>query len=162
MESLEKALSLRANKEYELSKHVLQELAKRNPGDATIRYQCAWSLDILGLEAEAVSHYEAAIELGLPDEEAKGAYLGLGSTYRTLGKYAQAKRTLEAGLEKFPDDKALSVFRAMVFYNLGQHNQAMESLLKIIAETSNDRDIQSYAKAIEFYSDKLDTMFTEK
>ncbi|WP_330219513.1 tetratricopeptide repeat protein [Peribacillus muralis] len=160
MESLERALSLRANKEFEQSKQILQELAKRYPQDAVIQYQCAWSLDILGLEVEAVSHYEAAIGLGLPDEEAKGAYLGLGSTYRTIGKYAQAERTLEAGIEKFPDDKALLVFRAMAFYNLGQHNLAMESLLKIIAETSNDPGIQSYAKAIEFYSDKLDTIFT--
>ncbi|KWW20772.1 hypothetical protein AS888_14090 [Peribacillus simplex] len=162
MESLARALSLRANKEYEQSSQVLQELAKRDPGDAIIRYHCAWSLDILGLEAEAVPHYEAAIGLGLPDEEAKGAYLGLGSTYRTIGKYAQAKRTLEAGLEKFPGDRALVVFRAMAHYNLGQHDLAMESLLKVITETSNDREIQSYARAIEFYSDKLDIVFTEK
>ncbi|WP_285768302.1 tetratricopeptide repeat protein [Peribacillus sp. SI8-4] len=162
MGSLERALILRANKEYEQSKQVLQELAKRNPGDAIVRYQCAWSLDILGLEEEAVPHYEAAIEMGLPDEEAKGAYLGLGSTYRTIGKYAQAKRTLEAGLEKFPGDRALLVFRAMAYYNLGQHDLAMEALLKVIAETSNDCEVQSYARAIEFYSDKLDTIFTEK
>ncbi|MCK1994364.1 tetratricopeptide repeat protein [Peribacillus muralis] len=160
MESLERALYLRANKEFEQSKQILQELTKRYPEDAVIQYQCAWSLDILGLEVEAVSYYEAAIGLGLPDEEAKGAYLGLGSTYRTIGKYAQAEGTLEAGIEKFPDDKALLVFRAMAFYNLGQHNLAMESLLKIIAETSNDPGIQAYSKAIKFYSDKLDTIFT--
>ena len=117
-------------------------------------------MDILGLEVKAVSHYEAALKLGLPEEDAKGAYLGLGSTYRTIGEYEKSRRTFESGLAKFPEDKALLVFRAMAFYNLGQHDLVMESLLKIIAKTSNDREIQSYAKAIEFYSDKLDTVFT--
>ncbi|SIR28274.1 Tetratrico peptide repeat-containing protein [Peribacillus simplex] len=160
MGNLEMALSLRGEKEFKKSNRLLLDLAKQNPGDAVIQYQCAWSLDILGLEVKAVPYYEAALKLGLPDEDAKGAYLGLGSTYRTIGDYDKSRRTLESGLAKFPEDKALLVFRAMVFYNLGQHDLAMESLLKIIAETSKDRDIQSYAKAIEFYSDKLDKLFT--
>ncbi|WP_328177745.1 tetratricopeptide repeat protein [Peribacillus frigoritolerans] len=84
----------------------------------------------------------------------------MGSTYRTIGEYEKSRRTLESGLAKFPGEKALLVFRAMAFYNLGQHDLAMESLLKIIAETSRDQEIQSYAKAIEFYSDKLDKVFT--
>ncbi|MDM5292587.1 tetratricopeptide repeat protein [Peribacillus simplex] len=161
MECLERALILRGRKEFKKSNQLLMDLAKQNPEDAVIQYQCAWSLDILGLEVKAVPHYEAALKLGLPDEDAKGAYLGLGSTYRTIGEYEKSKRTLEAGLAKFPEDRALLVFRAMSFYNLGRHDLAMESLLKIIAETSKDREIQSYAKAIEFYSDKLDKVFLE-
>ncbi|MBT2615241.1 MULTISPECIES: tetratricopeptide repeat protein [unclassified Bacillus (in: firmicutes)] len=160
MGNLEMALYLREKKEFEKSNGLLMDLAKQNPGDAVIQYQCAWSFDILGLEVKAVPYYEAELELGLPEEDAKGAYLGLGSTYRTIGEYEKSRRTLESGLEKFPGDKPLLVFRAMAFYNLAQHDLAMESLLKIIAETSRDREIQSYAKAIEFYSDKLDKVFT--
>ncbi|MGG0787823.1 MULTISPECIES: tetratricopeptide repeat protein [unclassified Bacillus (in: firmicutes)] len=160
MGDLEIALSLRGKKEFKKSNRLLMDLANQNPGDAVIQYQCAWSLDILGHEVKAVPYYEAALKLGLPEEEAKGACIGLGSTYRTIGEYEKSRQTLESGLAKFPEDKALLVFRAMAFYNLGQHDLAMESLLKIIAETSKDRDIQSYAKAIEFYSDKLDKVFT--
>ncbi|WP_347940793.1 tetratricopeptide repeat protein [Peribacillus simplex] len=160
MGDLEIALSLRGKKEFKKSNRLLMDLANQNPGDAVIQYQCAWSLDILGHEVKAVPYYEAALKLGLPEEEAKGACIGLGSTYRTIGEYEKSRQTLESGLAKFPEDKALLVFRALAFYNLGQHDLAMESLLKIIAETSKDRDIQSYAKAIEFYSDKLDKVFT--
>ncbi|MFJ8070318.1 tetratricopeptide repeat protein [Peribacillus sp. NPDC096447] len=160
MGNLEEALSLRGKKEFEKSNRLLMDLAKQNPGDAVIQYQCGWSLDILGLEVEAVSYYEAALKLGLPKEDAKGAYLGLGSTYRTIGEYEKSRQALESGLAKFPEDKALLVFRAMAFYNLGHHDLAMESLLKIIAETSSDQEIHSYAKAIKFYSDKLDKVFT--
>lgn len=160
MGDLEIALSLRGKKEFKKSNRLLMDLANQNPDDAVIQYQCAWSLDILGHEVKAVPYYEAALKLGLPEEEAKGACIGLGSTYRTIGEYEKSRQTLESGLAKFPEDKALLLFRALAFYNLGQHDLAMESLLKIIAETSKDRDIQSYAKAIEFYSDKLDKVFT--
>ncbi|WHY56475.1 hypothetical protein [Peribacillus simplex] len=79
MGNLEMALSLRGEKEFKKSNRLLMDLAKQNPGDAVMQYQCAWSLDILGLEVKAVPYYEAALKLGLPDEDAKGAYLGLGA-----------------------------------------------------------------------------------
>ncbi len=110
---------------------------------------------MLGLEKEAVPYYEKAISQGLPDEDLKEAYLGLGSTYRTIGEYEKSKTLFLEGLEKF-DVNALKVFLAMTLYNLEQHGQAMEILLKVIAETSKDEDIIAFKKAIEFYSDKLD------
>lgn len=44
----------------------------------------------------------------------------------------------------------------MTLYNLKEHQEAMEILLQCLLKTSVDEDIQSYKKAIEFYSDKLD------
>lgn len=45
----------------------------------------------------------------------------------------------------------------MTLYNLGEHKAAMEILLQCLTETTMDQDILSYKRAIEFYSDKLDT-----
>ncbi|MDF9758980.1 tetratricopeptide (TPR) repeat protein [Peribacillus simplex] len=101
MESLERALILRGKKEFKKSNQLLMDLAKQNPEDAVIQYQCAWSLDILGLEVKAVPHYEAALKLGLPDEDAKGAYLGLGSTYRTIGEYEKSNGHWKRGWQSF-------------------------------------------------------------
>lgn len=53
----------------------------------------------------------------------------------------------------------MQVFLAMTLYNLNDHNKAMELLLKNIKDTSIDENIQSYKKAIEFYSDKLDEIW---
>lgn len=44
----------------------------------------------------------------------------------------------------------------MTLYNLEQHQESMELLLKCIIETTKDKQILAYSKAIEFYSDKLD------
>jgi hypothetical protein len=44
----------------------------------------------------------------------------------------------------------------MGLYNLGYYQEAVHLLLRNVAETSKDRWIQSYQRAILFYADKLD------
>ena len=84
------------------SNEILLQLVNRYPDDSIINYQCAWSFDALGLEKKAIQYYRKAISLRLPDQELQGAYLGLGSTYRTLGQYKESKEVFEEGLVKFP------------------------------------------------------------
>ncbi|NME05412.1 tetratricopeptide repeat protein [Psychrobacillus sp. BL-248-WT-3] len=153
---IEQALHLRKEGQLLESNRIFLQLVKEFPQDAYINYQCAWSFDTLGDESQAVPFYETAISLGLPEKDQEGAFIGLGSTYRTLGEYDKSQKTLEQGLKQFPTNRAMQVFLAMTLYNLESHQQAMELLLKNIMETSNDEDIQSYKKAIEFYSNKLD------
>jgi hypothetical protein len=82
--------------------------------------------------------------------------MGLGSTYRTLGEYEASKRTLLAGLERFPDAVEMCVFLAMTLYNLGEHHASVATLLGVIADTTNDAETQGYALAIRFYAKDLD------
>ena len=156
---LNNAIDLRKNGNYRESNEILLKLVQEFPDHASINYQCAWSFDLLGEEAKAVPFYEKGIRLGLPSEELEGALLGLGSTYRTLGEYENSKHTLEKGMEKFPHNLAIQVFYAMTLFNLKQHERSMELLLKNLATTSSDPQIQKYKKAIAFYSDKLNEMW---
>jgi len=159
MKELEKAIELRKEGKLKESNQLLVHLVNKYPNDPIINFQCAWSFDALGLEKNAVQYYKKAISIGLPDEELRNAYLGLGSTYRTLGQYKESKEVLEEGLSKFLQDKAMEVFYAMTLYNLKEHSKAMEILLNIIVETSLDQGIKKYKRAIEFYSDKLDEVW---
>ncbi|MFT4416435.1 tetratricopeptide repeat protein [Fredinandcohnia humi] len=156
---LEKALLYRSEGKYKESNEILTRLAKDYPDDPYIHYQCAWSCDVLGLEAEAVPYYEKAILLGLAGEDLEGAYLGLGSTYRTLGEYEKSKQTLLKGMELFPENHALRTFYAMTLYNLKEYDRAMELLLRCIVETTVDEKVKSYNRAISFYADKLDQVW---
>ncbi|MCG7342625.1 tetratricopeptide repeat protein [Sporosarcina sp. ACRSL] len=156
MIELAKAIKLRGDGKLHESNEILKDLAKNNPDDAVINYQCAWSFDVLGKEAEAVPYYEKALQIGLNDEDALGAYIGLGSTYRALGSYQKSKAIFERGLVRFPENNALKTFYAMTLYNLEEHIKAMEILLTCLVQTSNDPDITSYKRAIGFYADKLD------
>ncbi len=62
-------------------------------------------------------------------------------------------------MELFPNNKAMQVFYSMTLYNLKEHKSSMEILLKTLIETTGNRGILDYKKAINFYSDKLDDIW---
>ncbi|WP_086314586.1 hypothetical protein A5821_002167 [Enterococcus sp. 7F3_DIV0205] len=77
------AITLRAGGRIEESNQFLLELLKNKIGDLYLNYQAAWSFDLLERESEAVYYYEKSIKNGLEGADLEGAYIGLGSTYRT-------------------------------------------------------------------------------
>lgn len=126
------------------------------PSDPQTLFQLATLHDRLGLESRSVPYYLAAIEKGLPEDQLREAYVGLGSTYRVLGRYAEAKEVFEKALAAFPEANELKIFQAMTLYNLGQMHEAVGSLLRILAETSSDERVRYYERAIELYARDLD------
>ncbi|MET9346918.1 tetratricopeptide repeat protein [Streptomyces termitum] len=141
----------------------LVALAGRLPADAEVAYQTAWAHDVLGREAEAVPYYERALAAtdtgtGLGEEDRRGALLGLGSTYRTLGRHEDAAALLGAAVEEFPEDGALRAFLAMALYNTGRHHAATRLLLTLLAATSEDPSVRAYRAAIEHYAEDLDAI----
>lgn len=159
MERLQQAIFFRENGRLDESRALLLELVQEFNHDATVLYQCAWTHDALGMEAEAVPFYEQAIALGLTGDERRGALLGLGSTYRTLGEYEKAKLTFEQGIAQFPDAREFYVFYAMTLYNLQDYSKSMETLLHQLIETTSDQGVLKYKRAILFYADKLDQVW---
>ncbi|MEV4972136.1 tetratricopeptide repeat protein [Streptomyces scopuliridis] len=160
--ALTQAMQLREQGHADQAREQLMVLAKRSPEDAEIAYQTAWAHDVLGLEAEAVPFYERALGgAGLTEEDRHGAFLGLGSTHRVLGRYKLAVQNLGRALEEFPDDLALQAFLAMALYNSGEGRQAVRLLLRALAASSSDRRVQDYRRAIEHYADDLDSLQQE-
>lgn len=154
-----RAIELRHEGKQKESNELLVKLVAEHPKDAYVHYQCAWSFDLLGMEAEAIPFYESAIDLGLSGKDLEGAILGLGSSCRALGEYGKAKNVFQKGIELFPNNRALKVFYSMALYNLKEHDSAMELLLTCLIDTTADEDILHYKRAIQFYSDKLDEVW---
>lgn len=146
---------LRAKGRDEQARQLLVRLASEFPTNPVVQYKTACVHDFLGLERDAIPYYHAAIENDLPGTDLRSAYLGLGSTYRTLGQYAESKKILLEGLSHFPDANELKVFLAMTLYNLGENHEAVGSLLKVIMDTTSDEQIVNYERAIRFYADDL-------
>lgn len=155
MTAIQQIIALRREGRHEEALELALAAAATNPDDPMLRFHTACLHDALGLESAAVPHYRAAIALGLPDEELEAAYLGLGSTFRALGRYAEADTTLADGRARFPGSNALAVFHAMALFNLGRPQQAFELLLVLLARTSGDEGIRGYARAIEFYAQDI-------
>ncbi|MEK3977502.1 tetratricopeptide repeat protein [Psychrobacillus sp. FSL K6-2836] len=156
---IEQAILFRNNGMKKESNELLLQLVEKYPNNASIHYQCGWSFDVLGEETEAIPFYEKAIELGLPNNELEGAIIGLGSTYRALGEYEKSKQVFKRGIELFPNNKAIQVFYAITLYNLREHSNATELLLDVLLETTDDKQILSYEKALKFYSKHLDEVW---
>lgn len=146
----------------------LAGLSAELPDDAEVAYQAAWAHDVLGLEAEALPFYQRA--LGRPDDggrpprtaptalseaDRRGALLGLGSTYRVLGRYPESVAVLREGCAAYPADGALRAFLAMSLFNTGEHEESMRLLLTLLADTSTDAGVRDYRAAIAFYAEDL-------
>lgn len=151
-----RAVRLREEGRLEQARELLLELRAESPADAQIAVHTAWVHDSLGLEDEAVPHYRAAIAGGLPDEQLRGALLGLGSTLRTLGRDAESAEVFRQGVEKFPDFRPLRVFYAMLKYNTGEPREAVELLLKLLLESTSDPQILRYQRSLTAYAEDLD------
>ena len=134
---------------------LLQKLDARFPNVPEIAYQLAWTSESLGREAEAVSHYERAIALGLAPNELAGALLGLGSTLRHAGQLARSAEVLRSGRAQFPDNREFDVFLALTLHALGQHDEATKLLLLTLADTSEDPGITAYQRTIRFEANRL-------
>ncbi|MEU3599449.1 tetratricopeptide repeat protein [Streptomyces sp. NPDC006798] len=156
--------------ERERARLLLVELAGRLPDDAEVAYHTAWAHDVLEREAAAVPYYERALALGgasgpggdQPGSGGSGpglgaadqaeAYLGLGSTYRVLGRYEDAERTLRAGVAAFPGHGGLRAFLGLALYNTGRHRESVRLLLELLARTSDDPSVRGYERALAFYA----------
>ena len=152
MSNIQQGISLRKAGKLIEANHLFLELLKNEPENSQLNYQCAWSFDSLGEEKLAVPYYIKAIDGNLNREDLEGAYLGLGSTYRTLGDYQASKNTFLTAISLFPDKEVFKVFYSMTLYNLEEHSKAMEILLTTLIKTSSDQSIQEYEKALLFYA----------
>ncbi len=139
----------------EEARAALLKLLERDPEDPAVNYQGAWVHDRMGREREAIPLYERAISRGLSGEDLEGAILSLGSSYRAVGEHAKAAEVLRGGVARFPENRATQVFLAMALHDVGEHERAMELLLRNLAETSSDAKIAFYKEAISFYANRL-------
>ena len=155
-ERLAKAVELRERGELEEARTLLLELRAERPDDTQVALQTAWVHDSLGYEEEAVGHYEAALAGELSDDELRPLLLGLGSTYRTLGRDEDSDRTFREAIERFPDFRPLRVFHAMTEYNVGRSREAVRSLIEVLLETTSDPQILRYRRALGAYAEDLD------
>lgn len=154
-----RAVRLREEGQLEQAKQLFLSLLRKDEKNPRLHAYCAWCYDSLGEERQAVAHYERAIRLGLTGEELAESYLGLGSTYRALGRYAEAEQLFAEAIEYFPNHGALKVFQAMTHYNVGRHEEATGALLELLASPKPDESIARYRRAIAFYARNLNETY---
>ncbi len=159
-DTINTAIKLRGENKPDEALKILTDFLRADPNNPQANYQAAWTCDSMGAESKAVPFYETAIKHGLSGEELQGAYLGLGSTYRCLGRYKDSLKIFNQAIEEFPEDRSLKTFRALTLFNLGKTDDCVEELIILLVDTTTDKNIKSYDKALRFYSDKLNETWT--
>lgn len=153
---LETIENLSAQGRYEEALQSALGALASSPLNPQLLYNVASLYDCLGLEQQAIPFYQAAINHQLGGQDLRDAYLGLGSTYRALGRYQESLETFDTGLRLFPNASEIRMFRAMTLYNLGHAKEAVAQLLMLLMNSNSSQEIIRYKKAITFYSDDLD------
>jgi tetratricopeptide (TPR) repeat protein len=161
MSLLKNALALRHSGDNAGAAKLLEQHLHDRPDHALARYLLACCYDSQGLESKAVSLYEAGLAGELTPVERRSSYLGLGSSLRALGRYAEAEAALRSGLHEFPESNEIEVFLAMVEFNLGKSKLGMERLLRIVARTSSDERVRALQPAIELYARDLSATWSD-
>jgi len=159
---LEEARKLRDEDELEASQEILLELLDEYPDDATVLYEVGGSYDVLGEEREAIPYYEQAIEAGLEGEDLQECLVCLGSSRRVIGEFEESVAALKTAVSQFPDNKSGHVFLALAYYSNDQKEDAMRTLMEVLLETTENKDIQAYADVFEFYKDHLEEVWDEE
>lgn len=154
-DALARAVALREAGEVEGARQLLLDLVSSCPDDALVQYQTAWAHDRLGLEEDAIPFYERALALGIGEPDREGLVLGLGSTYRNVGRHADAVSTLEMGAREYPDNDAMRCFLALAQASSGAHNTALATLLTLVLDTSAAPSIERFRRALTWYRDDL-------
>jgi tetratricopeptide (TPR) repeat protein len=158
---LDAAIRLRAEGKLEESNTILCRLARENRTIQSCNISARGAL-MFGTGERRNPYYTNAIRLGLQGDDLRGAYLGLGSTYRTIGAYRESKAVFRRSAPiVFPGDAALQVFYAMTLYNLGEHAQSMKLLLRLVADPAKCEDVAAYQKAICLYAEGIWIAFGE-
>lgn len=133
----------------------LRELDQRQPNIAEINFQLGWTCEILERTREAAAYYDKAIMLGLTPNEHSAALLGLGNSLRDLGETARAVEILQTARTLFPDNREFDVFLALALRDLRHHDEALQLLLQLVVETSNDPGIAAHQRAIRYHARRL-------
>lgn len=147
---LAEGMALRQGGDHAAACEALLALAHELPDDGEVWFQVAWAHDRAGRETEAVPLYENALAApGLSADDRREALLGLGSTYRLLGRTRDAVRLLTAAVEEFPEHDALRVFLAMAHFDAGEHRAGFGCLLHVLVGTAaGDGTIAEYRRPL--------------
>lgn len=158
-ETIQKIKHLRRIGNAEEAFTAVREAIHKFPNSAELHYLAACICDSDRTENEAITFYLRSLELGLKGNSLRDALLGLGSTYRSLGKYSESKKIFEQGISEFPNYRPYYVFLALTEHNLGQSKESIRLLLNQLLETTSNREIATYDRALKFYSTRLNEIF---
>lgn len=130
-----------------------RQLAAQYPDESQVQFRMGGAYDSAGYEAEAIVHYQKAIELGLSGDDLWRVAVQLGSSLRNVGDNDGALAILQKACVDYPDHVALRSFYALALTSAGQSQQAVVELLDVIVR--HPTALEAYKRSLRAYTDDL-------
>ena len=123
--------------------------------DAVAEYEAGGVHDSAGRAAEAIPHYERALEQGLPPDLDPRCRLQLASSLRNLGRVKEAVAVFDDAIQRYPEDAALRLFRAFALADVGREREALADVIDLARTRIDAPEIARYARSLENYTRDL-------
>ncbi|AOW77641.1 hypothetical protein A3Q34_12745 [Colwellia sp. PAMC 20917] len=126
-------------------------LARKQPENATIQFNCAYYLKLSGEFNNAITFYKKALELGIDDDYE--IYLNIAIIYSEhLSMPERAIEILTLGINKYPDQDLLLYNLGNIYEQLGNKEQA-KSMFKL-SFSKNPKNYDALARQADIYKFK--------
>ena len=147
-EELDRIFAVRDRNNMQSTIDALLPILEEHPADARVLYEVGGAYDTAGKEQTARSFYERALQAGLSGDLLRRCYVQYGSTLRNLGEFARSVEVFERARQDFPDSPSLAVFQAISLHASSRFDEAVASLLEVVAEGVESPDIERYKPSI--------------
>jgi hypothetical protein len=139
----------------ELGDNILLEqidalVAERPDTDARAAYEAGSARDSVGLEAEALPHYQRALELGLEEPLHSQLLIQYASTLRNVGRYDEGLALLDGIGSEHELADAAAAFRALILASRGDVAEALALALGTLAP-----HLPRYQRSVRTYAEEL-------
>jgi len=145
--TIEAAFARRDRENMQPTIDFFEDLLREHPENPYVLYEVGGSYDTDGQEAKAVGFYERALP-GLSGEIRRKCLLQYGSTLRNLGRLDESLDMFKKACAEFPESDSLRVFKALTLHAADRKDQALATLLLVIADRVETPEIKRYEAAI--------------
>ncbi|GAA4672296.1 tetratricopeptide repeat protein [Frondihabitans cladoniiphilus] len=137
---------------------ALLPLYDEHPENPRVLYELGGAYDTAGEEATALRFYERSIDQGLVGDIRRRCYLQYGSTLRNLGRIEESLKVFARARAEFPESAALGAFEALTFHAAGRMNDALASLLILLADHVSASELDRYKPALRSNAEYLQSL----
>jgi tetratricopeptide (TPR) repeat protein len=147
-------MSMSIDEERELAAALAH--ARAHPDDVGAALAAGGACDRLGLEHDAIVHYDRALALGIPDDTREDFTIWHGSTMRNVGRLEEAVARLAEGCTVYPDNAAMRAFLSLALHSAGHHTLALATMLEAaLAAATRPDGFGRYQRALASYQTEL-------
>jgi len=147
---IDAALALETDDDNQAVIEAFERLVVQYPDHPLVVFEMGGAYDSGGREGEALTYYQKALALGLPEDRMPSLHVQMGSTQRNCGLYDAAVQTLRTGVARYPEDRGLRAFLALALFSAGQTGDALAEMIEMTVDTPDfypkyRRSLRAYA-----------------